>query len=55
MVGFMEENNHLKFILLRINHQPEIHPTTSVLPSDWNLPAVLSGPEPSNHLLHDNK
>lgn len=51
----MEENNHLKFILLRINHQSEIHPTASVLLGDWNLLAVLSGPELSNHLLHDNK
>jgi hypothetical protein len=55
MVGFMEDNNHLKITLIRINHQPEIYPITSAPLGAWNLPVWLSGWELSNHLLHDNK
>lgn len=53
-IGTVEDNDHLKIILRCLNHQSEIHPTTSALLGAWNILASLCEPEPSNHLLHDN-
>ena len=53
-VGIGEDNYHLKIILRPIDHQSELHPTASALLGAWNILAVLCGPEPLSHLLHDN-
>ncbi len=41
-------------ILLRHNHQSEMHPTDTVRLGAEDTLAVPGGPEPFNHLLHDN-
>ena len=53
-VGFVEDNYHLNIVLVRHDHQSEMHPTDSALLGAGDTLAVLSGPEPLNHLLHDN-
>jgi hypothetical protein len=50
----VEDNYHLNIVLLRHDHQSEMHPTDSALLSAEDTLAVLSGPEPLNHLLHEN-
>ncbi len=53
-VGFVEDNYHLNIVLVRHDHQSEMHPTDSALLGAGDTLAVLGGPEPLNHLLHDN-
>ena len=53
-IGFVEDNYHLNIILLRHDHQSEMHPTDGALLSAGDTLAVLGGPDPLNHLLHDN-
>ena len=53
-VGFVEDNYHLNIILVRHDHLSEMHPTDSTLIGTGDTLAVLGGPEPLNHLLHDN-
>jgi voltage-gated potassium channel len=54
MVGYVEDNYHLNIVLVRHDHQSEMHPTDSMLLEAGDTLAVLGGPEPLNHLLHDN-
>ena len=54
-VGFVEDNYHLNIVLVRHDHQSEMHPTDSALLGAGDTLAVLGGPEPLNHLLHDNE
>jgi len=54
-VGFVEDNYHLNIILLRHDHQSEMHPTdTSPLHAGDTL-AVLGGPEQLSLLMQDNQ
>ena len=53
-VGYVEDNYHLNIVLVRHDHQSEMHPTDSTLLGAGDTLAVLGGPEPLNHLLHDN-
>jgi voltage-gated potassium channel len=53
-VGFVEDNYHLNIVLVRHDHNSEMHPTDSLVLHSGNVLAVLGGPEPLNHLLHDN-
>ncbi|HSB00054.1 MAG TPA: NAD-binding protein [Anaerolineales bacterium] len=54
-VGYVEDNYHLNIILLRHDHQSEMHPTdTSPLHAGDTL-AVLGGPEELSQLMLDNQ
>ncbi|HET9914631.1 MAG TPA: NAD-binding protein [Anaerolineales bacterium] len=54
-VGYVEDNYHLNIILLRHDHQSEMHPTdTSPLHAGDTL-AVLGGPEELSRLMQDNQ
>ncbi|RPI95262.1 MAG: hypothetical protein EHM40_03710 [Chloroflexi bacterium] len=54
-VGYVEDNYHLNIILLRHDHQSEMHPTdTSSLHAGDTL-AVLGGPEQLSRLMQDNQ
>jgi voltage-gated potassium channel len=53
-VGFVEDTYHLSIVLVRHDGQSEMHPTDSMTLHAGNVLAVLGGPEPLNHLLHDN-
>jgi len=54
-VGYVEDNYHLNIILLRHDHQSEMHPTdTRPLPAGDTL-AVLGGPEQLSQLMQDNQ
>ena len=53
-VGFVEDTYHLNIVLVRHDHHSEMHPTGSRLLAAGDTLAVLGGPEPLNHLLHDN-
>jgi voltage-gated potassium channel len=54
-VGYVEDNYHLNIVLVRHDHQSEMHPTDSMALQSGDTLAVLGGPEPLNHLLHDNE
>ena len=53
-VGYVEDNYHLNIVLVRHDHQSEMHPTDGALLGAGDTLAVLGGPDPLNHLLHDN-
>ncbi len=54
-VGLVEDNYHLNIILLRHDHQSEMHPTdTSPLHAGDTL-AVLGGPEELSLLMQENQ
>jgi voltage-gated potassium channel len=54
-VGYVEDNYHLNIILLRHDHQSEMHPRdTSPLHAGDTL-AVLGGPEQLSRLMQDNQ
>jgi Trk K+ transport system NAD-binding subunit len=54
-VGFIEDNYHLNIVLLRHDHQSEMHPTDSRLMNTGDMIAALGGPEQLSHLFHDNE
>jgi voltage-gated potassium channel len=54
-VGFIEDNYHLNIVLLRHDHQNEMHPTDSRLLRGGDMIAALGEPEQLSHLLHDNE
>jgi voltage-gated potassium channel len=54
-VGHVEDNFHLSVVLLRHDHQSEIHPTDSSIIRVGDTLAVLGGPEELNRLMHDNE
>jgi voltage-gated potassium channel len=54
-IGYVEDNYHLNIILIRHDHQSEMHPTDSTPINAGDTLAVLGGPEALNHLLHDNE
>lgn len=53
-VGYVEDNYHLNIVLLRHDHESEMHPTDSSPLHAGDTIAVLGGPEHLNRLLHDN-
>lgn len=53
-VGFIEDTYRLSIVLVRYNEHSDMHPPGSIILHPGNLIAVLGGPEPLNHLLHDN-
>ncbi len=54
-VGFIEDNYHLNIVLVRHDHQSEMHPTDNMPLHSGDTLAVLGGPQSLNHLLHDNE
>ena len=54
-VGFVEDNYHLNIVLLRHNHESEMHPTDSCPIHAGDTLAVLGGPQQLNRLVHDNE
>jgi len=54
-VGFVEDKYHLNVILLRFDHQSEMHPTDSRVINVGDTLAVLGGPGQLSHLMHDNE
>jgi voltage-gated potassium channel len=53
-VGYVEDNYHLSIVLVRHDHNSEMHPTDSSPLNSGDMLAVLGGPDSLNHLLHDN-
>jgi Trk K+ transport system NAD-binding subunit len=54
-VGFVEDNYHLNIILLRHDHQSEMHPTDTRPLHAGDTLAVLGGPEQLSRLMQDNQ
>lgn len=54
-VGFVEDNYHLNIILLRHDHQSEMHPTDTRALHAGDTLAVLGGPEQLSRLMQDNQ
>ena len=52
-VGFVEDNYHLNIILLRHDHQSEMHPTDTRPLHEGDTLAVLGGPEELQQLMQD--
>ncbi len=54
-VGYVEDNYHLNIVLLRRDHQSEMHPTDKSPIHAGDMIAVLGGPEQLQTLLFDNE
>jgi voltage-gated potassium channel len=54
-VGYVEDNYHLNIVLVRHDHQSEMHPTDSQKIQAGDTLAVLGGPEQLARLVHDNE
>ncbi len=54
-VGFVEDTYHLNIILIRFDHQSEMHPTDSRKIDIGDTLAVLGGPGELSRLMHDNE
>jgi len=54
-VGYVEDNYHLNIILLRHDHQSEMHPTDTRPLHTGDTLAVLGGPEQLSRLMQDNQ
>jgi len=54
-IGSIEDNYHLNIVLVRHDHQSEMHPTDSMIVHDGDTLAILGGPEALSNLLHDNE
>ncbi len=54
-VGYVEDNYHLNIILLRHDHQSEMHPTDKSPLHAGDTLAVLGGPEQLSQLMLDNQ
>jgi len=54
-VGYVEDNYHLNIVLLRHDHESEMHPTDSCPIHAGDTLAVLGGPAQLNRLVHDNE
>lgn len=54
-VGYVEDNYHLNIILLRHDHQSEMHPTDTRPLHAGDTLAVLGGPEQLSKLMQDNQ
>jgi Trk K+ transport system NAD-binding subunit len=54
-IGYVEDNYHLNIILLRHDHQSEMHPTDTRPLHAGDTLAVLGGPEELSRLMQDNQ
>jgi voltage-gated potassium channel len=54
-VGYVEDNYHLNIILLRHDHQSEMHPTDTRPLHPGDTLAVLGGPDQLSRLMQDNQ
>jgi len=54
-VGYVEDNYHLNIVLLRHNHQSEMHPTDSCPITIGDTIAALGGPAQLSRLVHANE
>jgi len=54
-VGYVEDNYHLNIVLLRHDHESEMHPTDSCPIHAGDTLAVLGGPAQLSRLVHDNE
>jgi len=54
-VGHVEDNYHLSVVLIRYDHNSEMHPTASSIVHAGDTLAVLGGPDELNRLMHDNE
>jgi len=54
-IGFVEDNYHLNVILVRFDHQSQMHPTDSRVINVGDTLAVLGGPAQLSRLMHDNE
>lgn len=54
-VGNVEDNYHLNIVLVRFDHQSEMHPTDSRVINIGDTLAVLGGPHVLSSLMHDNE
>src|SRR5215216_5579899 len=54
-VGYVEDNYNLNIILLRHDHQSEMHPTDQCPLHAGDTLAVLGGPEQLSRLMQDNQ
>ena len=54
-IGYVEDNYHLNIILLRHDHQSDMHPTDACPISVGDTLAVLGGPSQLSHLVRDNE
>ncbi|NOT04729.1 MAG: hypothetical protein HOP27_09040 [Anaerolineales bacterium] len=54
-VGFLEDNYHLSIVLIRHDHQSEMHPSDHSQLHVGDTLAVLGGPNELNRLMHDNE
>ena len=53
-VGYVEDNYHLNIVLVRRDHESDMHPTDNKLLNSGDMLAVLGGPEQLSNLMHDN-
>ena len=54
-VGYVEDNYHLSVVLIRHDHQSEMHPNDGSPINAGDTVVVLGGPEELNRLMHDNE
>ncbi|MBI5354301.1 MAG: NAD-binding protein [Chloroflexi bacterium] len=54
-VGYVEDNYHLSIVLIRHDHQSEMHPTDNSLIHAGDTLAMLGGPDELRRLMHDNE
>jgi voltage-gated potassium channel len=54
-IGFVKDHYHLNIVLVRFDHNSEMHPTDSRILNIGETLAVLGGPEALSHLMHDNE
>ena len=54
-VGFVEDNYHLSIVLVRHDHQSEMHPSDNSPIHAGDTLAVLGGPDELHSLMHDNE
>lgn len=54
-VGYVEDNYHLNVVLIRHDHQSEMHPTDKSVIHVGDTLAILGGPDELHRLMHDNE
>ncbi len=53
-VGYVEDNYHLSMVLVRRDHETDMHPTDHKILNSGDVLAVLGGPQQLSNLMHDN-
>jgi len=54
-VGFVEDHYHLNIVLVRHDHQSELHPANHLTVHANDTLVVLGSPQDLSHLVHDNE